>query len=121
MATKDELDEALADFAQRCNENQRLRRMQRDWTRNILIRATDNNIQHTMVVVKGYTTIEEGQTRPPDIIITADSELLCDMWWGDLNPAESYLQGTLKVQATQEDIMRLDAVTAVIWGYGITR
>jgi hypothetical protein len=37
------------------------------------------------------------------------------MFWGDLNPSQKYLDGLIKVKATQEDIMRLDAITMIIW------
>ena len=33
MANWDEVDEALADYTVSCNTNERLRKMQRDWTR----------------------------------------------------------------------------------------
>ena len=47
--------------------------------------------------------------------VTAKSEVLCDMFWGDLNPNSKYLAGEIRVKASQEDIMRLDAITMVIW------
>jgi putative sterol carrier protein len=58
---------------------------------------------------------EAGAKGTPDIIVTTRSENLCDMFWGDLNPSQKYLAGEIKVKATQEDIMRLDAITMIIW------
>jgi hypothetical protein len=37
------------------------------------------------------------------------------MFWGDLNPTQKYLSGELQIKGSQEDIMRLDAISAVIW------
>jgi hypothetical protein len=37
------------------------------------------------------------------------------MFWGDLNPAQKYLRGELKLKASQEDVMRLDAINLIIW------
>jgi putative sterol carrier protein len=116
MATQQEITEALLDFQVQCNENERLRRMQRDWTKIIHMVAEDNDSRHTMTVVAGETTkVEEGLHGTPDIIVTTSSETLCDMFWGDLNPAQKYLRGELKLKASQEDVMRLDAINLIIW------
>ena len=116
MATQQEITEALLDFQEQCNRNERLRRMQRDWSKILHIVAEDNDSRHTMTVVAGETTkIEEGLVGTPDIIVTTNSETLCDMFWGDLNPAQKYLRGELKLKASQEDVMRLDAINLIIW------
>jgi putative sterol carrier protein len=116
MASQQEITDALLDFQQRCNENARLRRMQRDWSKVVHILAEDNESRHTMTVVAGETTqVEEGLRGTPDIIVTTSSEILCDMFWGDLNPAQKYLTGELKLKASQEDVMRLDAINLIIW------
>lgn len=116
MATKDEILEALTDYQVQCNNNQRLRRMQRDWSKLIHFNAEDTGDWFTMDVVKGEITgFEQGSRGTPDIIVTTLSENLCDMFWGDLNPSQKYLDGEIKVKASQEDIMRLDAITMIIW------
>jgi len=116
MATSDEIMEALADFKVQCNENKRLRRMQRDWTKLIHFVAEDTGDSFTMDVVKGeIVSFGTGRNGTPDIIVTASSEDLCDMFWGDLNPSQKYLDGEIRVKGSQEDIMRLDAITMIIW------
>ena len=42
MADWDELAEALADYTVNCNENARLRKMQRDWSRVLHFVCSDN-------------------------------------------------------------------------------
>ena len=37
------------------------------------------------------------------------------MFWGDLNPAAKYLSGEIKVVGSQQDVLRVDAMAAVIW------
>jgi hypothetical protein len=116
MATKDEILEALTDYQVQCNGNQRLRRMQRDWSKLIHFNAEDTGDWFTMDVVKGEITSFEADSRgTPDIIVTTLSENLCDMFWGDLNPSQKYLDGEIEVKASQEDVMRLDAITMIIW------
>jgi len=116
MATWQELDEALADYTVQCNSNERLRKMQRDWSRRLHFVCTDNDVIFTMVVDKGeIVEVSEGHAGTPDIVVSADSEVFCDMFWGDLKPVRKYLAGEIKVQGSQEDVMRLDAISAVIW------
>jgi putative sterol carrier protein len=116
MATREEILEALADYQVQCNGNERLRRIQRDWTRRLHFHCTDSDDWFTMVVVKGeITTYMTGAEGAADIQVQATSEDLCDMFWGDLNPSQKYLRGEILVKATPEDVMRLDAITAIIW------
>ena len=37
------------------------------------------------------------------------------MFWGDLNSVQKYLRGEIVVKGSQEDVMRLDAISYVIW------
>jgi len=116
MATSQEILDALADYQVQCNDNKRLRKMQRDWSKLIHFVADDSGDLFTMNVVKGeIVSFEAGASGVPDIVVTTRSEFLCDMFWGDLNPSQKYLQGEIRVKATQEDIMRLDAITMIIW------
>lgn len=116
MATQEEIFEALEDYQVQCNNNQRLRRMQRDWSKLIHFKTFDNDAKFTMNVVSGeITQIKTGLEGVPDIVVTASSEDLCDMFWGDLNPSQKYLRGEITVRASQEDILRLDAITMIIW------
>jgi putative sterol carrier protein len=116
MADWGELDEALADYTVSCNTNERLRKMQRDWSRLLHFSCSDSGEEFSMDVRCGeIVTIERGHAGTPDIHVTADSESFCDMFWGDLNPVAKYLRGEIQVKGTQEDIMRLDAISYVIW------
>lgn len=116
MADADEIMEALLDFQKQCNDNKRLRRMQRDWTKTLHYVATDTGDAFTMTVAAGETTgVMKDRQGEPDVIVETDSETMCDMFWGDINPTQKYLRGEIKVKASQEDVMRIDAITAVIW------
>ena len=116
MATSQEILDALADYQVQCNNNVRLRRMQRDWSKLLHFHADDSGDWFTMSVVKGeIVSFEAGASGTPDIVVTTASELLCDMFWGDLNPSQKYLQGEIRVKASQEDVVRLDAITMIIW------
>lgn len=116
MATQAEILDALADYQVQCNQNARLRRMQKDWTRRLHFQATDTGDAFTMVVAEGeITEWAAGREGIPDVVVNATSEDLCDMFWGDLNPTQKYLRGEIIVKASPEDVMRLDAITLIIW------
>jgi hypothetical protein len=38
------------------------------------------------------------------------------MFYGDITPTQPYLNGTLKVLGTEDDIVRLDFISLMIWG-----
>ena len=116
MATSEEIMEAIDDFKVQCNENKRLRRMQRDWTKIIHYKAIDTGDVFTSNIKEGEVLSNEaGAAGTPDVVIECDSETMCDMFWGDINPTQKYLRGEIKVKGTQEDVMRIDAITAIIW------
>ena len=73
MATSQEILEALADYQTQCNENKRLRKMQRDWSKLIHFVAEDTGDTFTMNVVKGeIVSYESGINGTPDIIVTTN-------------------------------------------------
>ncbi len=116
MADRNEVLEAMKEYVQLSNGNSRLRKMNRDWNKVVHFHATDTNDDFKMKVVAGEV-VEHGGGKPDaaDIVISSTSEVFCDMFWGDLNPTQKYLSGELQVKGSQEDVMRLDAISAVIW------
>jgi putative sterol carrier protein len=116
MAGADELLEGLADYQQRSNGNPKLRKMLRAWSRTVHFVAVDAGVTLTAVVEAGeMTRIAVGAEGAPDVVIEATSEDLADMFWGDLNPAAKYLSGEIKVQGSQDDVMRIDAMASLMW------
>lgn len=116
MADQNEVMDAFQEYTRLSNGNARLRKMNRDWSKVIQFHATDLKQDFTMKINAGeIVETKVGSTEPPDIIISSTSEIFCDMFWGDLNPTQKYLTGELQVKGSQEDIMRLDAISAVIW------
>ncbi len=114
MADLDELTAAYADWRRRSNANERLRKMVRGWDRVIHLTTTDNQLALTMSVAgQELSELAEGHVGRPDLIVTGTSEDFCDMFWGDLNPSERYMSGEITLAGSQEDVMRLDAISMV--------
>ncbi len=67
------------------------------------------------MTIKGtQVTINDGSQVTSDLIVRGSSEDLCDNFWGNANPASSYIQGAIKVQGSQENMKRLDAMAMLI-------
>ncbi|HLN05642.1 MAG TPA: hypothetical protein VK217_05155, partial [Acidimicrobiales bacterium] len=81
MATWAELEEALADYTVTCNCNERLRKMQRDWSRTLHFVCADTGDRFSMVVDRGEIVRSAiGHEGVPDIVVTTSSETFCDMF-----------------------------------------
>ncbi len=116
MATHGEITESLKFFADSFNSNQRLKIMNKDWNRVVLIKATDIDSQHNLVLKDGEVSLNEGAAGNPDLTVISDSETLADIFYGDISPTEPYNNGTLKIMGTEDDIIRLDFISLMIWG-----
>jgi putative sterol carrier protein len=116
MATADEVLDSLLSFAQTCNENQRLLAMNKDWRRVIHIHATDLNTDYTLVSHGTRVDASNGVPPAPDMIVQTTSDILTEIFYGEVSPNEPYNAGTLRVQGTEADILHLDFITAMLWG-----
>ena len=115
MATALELTESLESFAQSCEENERLTTMIKDWNRIIHIEATDLGSMSTLITDGGRVTSERGASGTPDMIIYADSDMLTQIFYGEVSPNEPYNNGALRIKGSEGDIVRLDFVIAMLW------
>jgi putative sterol carrier protein len=114
MATPEEIQEAYGQWRTRSNDNERLRKMVRGWDRVIHFAMTDVNAGYTMEVkAQALSELREGLVGTPDVVVTGTSEDFCDMFWGDLNPSEKYMSGEIKLAGSQQDVMRIDALSMV--------
>lgn len=116
MAEHCEITESLKTFRDNFNRNERLKKMNQDWDRVILIKATDIASLHTLSLKKGDLSLQEGAVENPDLTVVSDSETLADLFYGDITPTEPYLNGTLKIYGPEDDIVRLDFISLMIWG-----
>ncbi len=118
MATREELREALDDYVARGQANERVRRTLKNWNCVMHLQAEDvPDAQFTMTIKNGeLSSVEDGLIGDAaDLIIRGSSEDLANIFWGDENPASNYMQGAIKVQGSQDDVMRLDAMAMFIF------
>lgn len=108
--------ESLTQFVAECNQNARLREMNRDWTRRIQLEPDDTHRTHHLISDEGSLFAGEGPVDNPDMLIQAPEEILTAIFSGQLTPTEPYNAGDLLVRGQQDDMMRLDILTLLIWG-----
>ena len=108
--------DALQQFVVECNQNARLREMNQDWTRRIQLDPDDTHHQHWLISDAGELSAGEGSVDNPDMLIQASEHILTQIFSGQMTPTEPYNAGDLLVRGQQDDIMRLDILTLLIWG-----
>lgn len=114
--TREALREAIDDYVEQANDNERVRRTLRTWRCVIHLNATDADATFTMTVEGGQVAdVADGLQGPPDLIVHGTGDDLNDIFWGDVNPAERYNQGALRIEGPQEHLMRLDAMAMLIF------
>lgn len=118
MAVPDEngggLRDALETFARRINEDARMRKMVADWERTIALEASEGGGGGLRVRAGEVTVVDAPDA--PDVVLRASGQVLADVFRGAVSPTEPYLDGTLTVQGSQEDVLRLDFLSLMIWG-----
>jgi hypothetical protein len=114
MATSAEIAEAYADWRGRGNANPRVGKMLRGWDRTVHLMASDTGDTFTVGATAGVLAdLVPGAEGPADLVVTATSEDLCDLFWGDLNPSEKYVAGDIVLAGAADDVLRLDALSMV--------
>ncbi|MCL4318480.1 MAG: SCP2 sterol-binding domain-containing protein [Firmicutes bacterium] len=106
----------LENFAHECNENERLRQMNREWNRTIVIRDTDSGNHYWLRSRAGSIQTGEGPISEADMQVEGSQEVIRAVFSGEMSPTEPYNAGDLLVKGRQDDLMRLDIITLLIWG-----
>ena len=115
MASYTELQEAINDYIEQGHSSPRVLKSLRNWQCTIYIEASDLQQGFTMRIKDAQVSIQAGGTETPDLIVRGSSEDLANIFWCDANPASNYMQGAVKIQGSSEDVMRLDAMSQLIY------
>ncbi|HZU66072.1 MAG TPA: SCP2 sterol-binding domain-containing protein [Ktedonobacteraceae bacterium] len=115
MATREEMREALDDYVAEAGKSERVLKALRNWNCVIYFEATDIDAALTMIIKDGQVSVYDAPHEQADLIVRGSSEDLTNIFWGEANPASNYMQGAIKVQGSQENVMRLDAMAMMIY------
>jgi hypothetical protein len=115
-----DLRECLEDFQQRFNTNGRVRKLVKNWDRQVMVEATDTGAIYTMYVEDAeMRRIAEGRSEGDDeylVHLQATNETLMEIFSGNYNPSTALLDGMLSVFSNERDKVKLEACAMVIWG-----
>ena len=115
-----DLKECLEDFQQRFNTNARVKKLVKNWNRQVLVEATDTAAVYTMHIEdEELRRIEEGRAEGDDeylVHLQASNETLMEIFSGNYNPSTALLDGMLSVFSNERDKVKLEACAMVIWG-----
>jgi hypothetical protein len=115
-----DLKACLDDFQQRFNTNGRVKKLVKNWDRQVMVEATDTGAIYTMYVEDAeMRRIEEGRSEGDDeylVHLQASNETLMEIFSGNYNPSTALLDGMLSVFSNERDKVKLEACAMVIWG-----
>lgn len=119
LKTYDNLGDCLRAFQTTFNENGRVKKLIKNWSRMIVVEGTDTGAVLTMAVDDLLmTAVLEGAHPNGEnpIHLQAQQETLIRIFSGDYNPAHALIDGELAVFSSEKDKVKLEAITMVIWG-----
>lgn len=113
------LADCLTAFQTTFNENPRVKKLIKNWTRSIVVEALDTEAVMTMFVDDlKLTQVLEGAHGDGDeqVHLQANQDVLIDIFSGERNPVHTLVDGELAVFSSEKDKVKLEAITMVIWG-----
>ena len=108
------LTTALDRFTAAYHSHPELVAEQRGWSRTILLEAADTRESVAVHIEDGRIVPPPQNSRPADLLITADADTLCDILELRRGPSEPYLFGELTMRGSEADLFRLDYVTEAL-------
>lgn len=108
---------AANEFKDKINDNEKVRRLLKRWNPLIHFDTRDSDVRLTFRMNGGIAeSVEEGHIGDSDLMVTFPTASdLVDMFSGRLDPTPMYLSGDILVKGHQADVIKLDAITMIIW------
>ena len=117
MQTIQEVLKGAIDFQGKVNNNKKVRKLLKRWNPIIHFETKDSDIKVSLDMSGGQiSSVDEGHVGEPDLVVQfPTTENLSDMFYGRLDPTPMYLSGDILVKGHQADVIKLDAITMIIW------
>ncbi|MCL5879018.1 MAG: SCP2 sterol-binding domain-containing protein [Deltaproteobacteria bacterium] len=116
MVSLETLINTLNTFVKKVNENMTLKKILKGWSKLMVVRTKDPEAVATLKIEKGSVVdVKLEDTPNADITLSANADVINDIFTGKANPSRLYLDGTLKVFASQKDQMVLDSIVDIVW------
>jgi len=117
----DSLADCLGDFQATFNQNERVHKLVTNWSRHVVIEATDTGETLTLLI-RGQRIEELMNGAYPDedeeftVYLQAQEETLIRIFSGAYNPSNALVDGELAIFSSEKDKVKLEAIAVVIWG-----
>ncbi|MCL4467658.1 MAG: SCP2 sterol-binding domain-containing protein [Deltaproteobacteria bacterium] len=116
MVALETLINTLNTFVKKVNENMTLKKILKGWSKLMVVKTKDPETVATLKIEKGSVVdVKLEDTPNADITLSANADVINDIFTGKANPSRLYLDGTLKVFASQKDQMVLDSIVDIVW------
>jgi putative sterol carrier protein len=117
MPTAAEILEVANDFRAKMNAHPKIRKLLKRWSPTLHFTASDDPAVKLSLRIDGGEAgpALEGHQGTRDLEVLGTAQDLGDMFRGRLNPTQKYLNGELRVKGHQADIIKLDAITMILW------
>ena len=116
MVALETLINTLNTFVKKVNENMTLKKILKGWSKLMVVKTKDPETVATLKIEKGSVVdVKLEDTPNADITLSANADVINDIFIGKANPSRLYLDGTLKVFASQKDQMVLDSIVDIVW------
>lgn len=108
---------AANEFKDKINDNEKIRKLLKRWNSLMHFDAKDSDVRLTFKMNGGMAeSVEEGHIGDADLVVMFPTvKDLVDMFSGRLDPTPMYLSGDILVKGHQADVIKLDAITMIIW------
>ncbi len=100
------LEEAIAKFNQKVEEDERVAKELEGMERTIVVRLNDDGAYHFVLKDKRAGPLQEGDVEG-DIEIISDSETLIALFNRELGPMKAIATKRLKINASLQDMLRI--------------
>ncbi|MBS0031775.1 SCP2 sterol-binding domain-containing protein [Chitinophaga sp. 22321] len=109
----------LQQFREHLNTNIKLRKLLGDWNIHVVLRATDPEINYTLVVENGYLIdiVASEIIGPKMFVAEATYQTFVEIFTGKLNPTEAVIDGDMSTYGEDKDESLLDGIILIIWGF----
>ena len=104
---KELLEEAIANFNERAEEDAKLRKALEGKTRKVFIEITDGTSYHFTLTDSMLKDFGEGDIAEPDIKVTSDEATMTGILKKEIKPLKAYLTKKVKFDASLEDLITL--------------
>jgi ABC-type polysaccharide/polyol phosphate transport system ATPase subunit len=113
-----ELENILQKFSEKYNNNEKLQKILRKWSADILIWSKDESIGFLITVNSGKITgiVKVNNPNSGKVKIIGDAVILIDIFKGMKNPSHLYLDGVIEVYGSERDQIILDVIVEELWG-----